>query len=137
MRQEKSCGCIIINDGRVLIEAQKHKDEVFWNFPKGHQEPEETDIETALRETKEEVGLDVRIIDTDPIVMKYIIDKGTTEKTVLLFLAKLASDSDGVVKLQEDEVAEVKWVPFDEVDGIFTFERSRVAWQEALARIRK
>lgn len=137
MRQEKSCGCIIINDGRVLIEAQKHKDEVFWNFPKGHQEPEETDIETALRETKEEVGLDVRIIDTDPIVMKYIIDKGTTVKTVLLFLAKLASDSDGVVKLQEDEVAEVKWVPFDEADGIFTFERSRVAWQEALARIRK
>lgn len=40
----------------------------------------ETDAETALRETKEEVGLDVKIIDTNPIVMKYIIDKGTTEK---------------------------------------------------------
>ena len=137
MNKEKSCGCIIINDGKVLIEAQKHKDEVFWNFPKGHQEPFETDTETALRETKEEVGLDVRIIDTNPIIMKYIIDKGTTEKTVLLFLAKLASDSDGIVKIQDDEVAEVRWVPFNEANDIFTFDRSKIAWQEALTRIQK
>ena len=75
-------------------------------------EPLETDTETTLRETKEEVGLDVRIIDTNPIVMKYIIDKGTTEKIVLLFLTKLVSDSDGIVKLQDDKVAEVKWIPF-------------------------
>lgn len=135
MRQEKSCGCIVINDGKVLIEAQKHKDEVFWNFPKGHQESFETDTETALRETKEEVGLDVKIIDTNPIVMKYFIDKGTTEKTVLLFLSELAEDSDGKITLQDDEVAETKWVPFAEADKIFTFERSRVAWQEALSRL--
>lgn len=89
-----------------------------------------------MRETKEEVGLDVKIIDTNPIVMKYIIDKGTTEKTVLLFLSELAEDSDGKITLQDDEVAEAKWVPFDKASELFTFERSRIAWQEALSRIK-
>ena len=134
MRQEKSCGCIIIDDGKVLIEAQKHKDEVFWNFPKGHQELGETDTETALRETKEEVGLDVEIIDTNPIIMKYIINNNTTEKIVLLFLAKPLSRE---LKLQEEEVADAKWVDFDEVNDILTFERSRDAWTEALDRMKK
>ena len=37
----------------------------YWNFPKGHFEAGENDLETALRETEEETGLkktDLRII---------------------------------------------------------------------------
>ena len=105
MKYEKSCGCIIVKDGTVLIEKQKHREERFWNFPKGHQDPGETDIETALRETKEEVGLEVKITDKNPIIMKYMIDKGTTEKTVILFLAQLVNP-DAKVIIQEEEVEE-------------------------------
>ena len=136
MKHEKSCGCIIIKGDTVLVEKQKHQDERFWNFPKGHQEPGETDIETALRETKEEVGLDVKIIDKNPITMTYLIDKGTTEKTVLLFLAQPTNQNAKTI-LQEEEVEEVRWVPVKDVENLLTFDRSKIAWQEALSRLAK
>lgn len=136
MKYEKSCGCIIVKDDTVLLEKQKHKNERFWNFPKGHQDPGETDTETALRETREEVGLKVNIVDKNPIIMKYLIDKGTTEKTVILFLAQLTVPS-AKVAIQEDEVEEARWVPFDKVEDILTFDRSKVAWREALSRLAK
>ena len=46
-----------------MIGARDDNDKLFWSFPKGHQEDGETDIETAIRETKEETNLDVKIID--------------------------------------------------------------------------
>ncbi len=134
MVKEKSCGCIIIRDNTVLIEKQKHNEERLWSFPKGHQEPGETDFETALRETKEEVGLNVIITDESPITMRYPIHDGAAEKTVLLFIAKL-SDNNSPLTIQESEVEEARWVPFDEVDDLLTFEGSRVAWHEALDRL--
>lgn len=136
MKHEKSCGCIIVKGDTVLVEKQKHKDERFWNFPKGHQDPGETDLETALRETKEEVDLDVEITDNHPITMTYLIDKGTTEKIVHLFLARLV-DQNAQITLQEEEVEEARWVPFAEVESLLTFERSKIAWQEALSRLAK
>jgi 8-oxo-dGTP pyrophosphatase MutT (NUDIX family) len=41
-----------------------HHGGAYWNFPKGRQESNETDIETALRELREETGVTkVKIID--------------------------------------------------------------------------
>ena len=59
LKKEKSCGCIIIKNKKVLLVYEKNRN--FWGFPKGHMEDGETEIETALREVKEEVGLDVEI----------------------------------------------------------------------------
>lgn len=137
MKQEKSCGCIIVKNGKVLLENQKGDlpNELFWNFPKGHQEKGETDLETAIRETKEEVGLDVVITDEEPIMMQYLVNKGTTEKIVLLFLAKLKSNSEKII-IQEEEVTEARWVPFSEVYNLLTFDRCKKAWQEAEQRLK-
>ena len=137
MKQEKSCGCIIIKDGTVLVENQYGDlpGELFWNFPKGHQEAGENDFETAIRETKEEVGLDVIIANKDPIIMKYLVKKGTVEKTVLLFLAKLNPEYEEKITVQEEEVAEAKWVPFEEVEDLLSFERTKTAWREAKQKI--
>lgn len=69
MRHEKSCGTIIINQNKVLvIGARDDEGKLFWSFPKGHQENGETDIETAVRETLEEVGLRTEIVDQMPIL---------------------------------------------------------------------
>ena len=55
-KREKACGCIIIDDGKVLL-VQQHQG--FWGFPKGHVENGETEIQTAIREVKEETNIDV------------------------------------------------------------------------------
>jgi len=53
-------GVIVVNDrGRVLLE--KRSDSGMWGFPGGGIEPGESVYETALREVKEETGLDIEI----------------------------------------------------------------------------
>lgn len=41
MDKEKSCGCIILKENKVLlIGARDDNGKLFWSFPKGHQEDE-------------------------------------------------------------------------------------------------
>lgn len=53
------------DDKVLLIGAKDDEGNLFWSFPKGHQEIGETDIETAVRETKEETGFLIK--DITPI----------------------------------------------------------------------
>ena len=129
---EKSCGCIITKDDKVfLICTLDDGKEVFWSFPKGHQEAGETDMKTALRETKEETGLDVEIIDEVPIKTGYLIHCGTAYKEILLFLA---SPLNKELVLQDGEVEKAEWVQFENVDKYLNGYYLE-AWNEAKARI--
>ena len=74
MKNEKSCGCIIIDNGKVLLVKQTAG---HWGFPKGHVETNETEIETAIRETKEETNLSTISVGEEPnrhIVVNYVED---------------------------------------------------------------
>ena len=56
MLEEKSCGAIVYNnEGKVLIVQHNAG---HWDFPKGHVENNETEVETAVREVKEETNID-------------------------------------------------------------------------------
>ena len=61
---EKSCGGIIFyktkQNTKILL--VKNNNGRYWSFPKGHIEEGETEQETAIREIKEETGLDVTIV---------------------------------------------------------------------------
>ena len=130
---EKSCGCIILRDDKVLIiGARTDHGVLYWSFPKGHQEEGETDIETAMRETKEEVGIDVKIIDDTPIRTWYLVHNGTVRKEILLFIAEPLNDE---IKMQEDEVEKVKWVKVGEAGKYFDSYYSD-AWEEFLDRLK-
>ena len=63
MLHEKSCGAIVYRKyhGNLEILLIKHVNSGHWSFPKGHVEAGETEVETALREIKEETGIDVII----------------------------------------------------------------------------
>ena len=61
MQYEKSCGAIVFRKyhGNTELLLIKHANGGHWSFPKGHVEPGETEQETAAREVKEEVAIDV------------------------------------------------------------------------------
>ena len=61
MQYEKSCGAIVFRKyhGNTELLLIKHANGGHWSFPKGHVEPGETEEETAAREVKEEVAIDV------------------------------------------------------------------------------
>ena len=129
---EKSCGCIILKGDRILlIGAKDDEGKLFWSFPKGHQEDGETDAKTAIRETKEETGLDVKIINNEPIKTGHFIRGGTAYKEILLYVAKPLSDE---IKIQESEVEKVRWIKVNEV-GKYLNGYYSDAWKELLSRL--
>ena len=100
MKKEKSCGAIIINEtGKILL--IKHN-KGHWAFPKGHVEANETEIETALREIKEETNLEVEINQNIREITTYS-PKENVIKDVIYFVA---TNPTGNIKLQEEEVSE-------------------------------
>lgn len=128
-KREKCCGCILINDNKVLLikQTQGH-----WGFPKGHVEKNETELETATREVKEETNLEVEIDANKRYTMEYETDKGTL-KQVVLFVAKCTG---GEIKAQECEVKEIKWLDFDEAVKTITYENTRELFKEILKDIK-
>ena len=118
LEKEKSCGCIIIEKGKVLL-IQQIKGH--WGFPKGHMESNETEIETAIREVKEETNLDVEINENKRYTMEYVTDKGKN-KEVVLFVAKKIS---GHEKYQENEIKDMRWMTFQEAMETITYENTK------------
>jgi len=58
MDYEISCGFVLINPNSGNILILKLSRDFEWDLPKGHQEKEETKIETAFREVNEETQID-------------------------------------------------------------------------------
>lgn len=110
MRKEKSCGCIVINNGEVLL--VKHNDGHI-AFPKGHIENGETEELCALRETFEETGLKVKIINGYRYTQTYFV-KQNVLKEVVYFLAKKEA---GTLQRQEKEIASLGFYSFE--DALF------------------
>lgn len=134
-RFEFSCGCIVLNDkNEVLLEREISRNgDRFWAFPKGHMEPGETEIQTAIRETKEEVGLDVEIIDENPIANNYFLHEGRVLKQVPHFLARPVGNTE--LKLQAEEVEQARFMSLDEARALADFEYTRITIDEVKERI--
>ena len=125
LRKEKSCGCIIIKNRKVLLVYEKNTN--FWGFPKGHMEEGESEIQTALREVKEEVGLEVDIDKEKRYELNYII-RDEIDKTTVLYIARTKSEE---IIMQESEIANIKWCDFDEALNTLTFEN----WREMFKKV--
>ena len=115
LRKEKACGCVVIENEKVLLIKQTKG---HWGLPKGHVEEGETEHETAIREVKEETNYDVEIVNEKRFVERYIIDN-KIDKEVVYFIAKKIG---GNAEKQETEVTDIKWCSFDEAIKTVTFD---------------
>ena len=119
MKQEKSCGCIIINDKEEVLLVRHNKGH--WDFPKGHVESGETEVETAKREVKEETNIDVEVNEEYRYSTKYS-PKEDVIKEVIYFLARNINDNR---QAQLEEVSEVKWFSIEDAIDKITYDTSR------------
>lgn len=109
---EKSCGAVVYRrtaDGIKVLLVKNHNGRC-WTFPKGHVEKDETEEQTALREIKEETGLDVEI-EKDFRETSIYRPYGRTKKKVVFFLARTL---DSNVSMQQSEIDYYIWVSIDE-----------------------
>lgn len=117
---EKSCGAIVIHrdaDRYKVLLVKNHNGRNF-SFPKGHVEKGETEQQTAVREVKEETGLDIEIIDSFREVADYC-PFGKIKKRVVFFMAQTFSDN---VTIQREEIDSYLWVDLYEAHHKCTYD---------------
>ncbi|MHB8372591.1 MAG: bis(5'-nucleosyl)-tetraphosphatase [Thermoplasmataceae archaeon] len=95
MHDEVSAGIIVFKRMKNLEFLFLKRMEGFLDLPKGHIEKGETEKEAALRETKEETGLSVEIIDGFKEIQEYTYRyaKERINKKVIFFLGEAILDS--------------------------------------------
>jgi 8-oxo-dGTP diphosphatase len=98
----------------ALIRVRNLKGKDVWALPKGGREPAEDGAEAAIREVREETGLDAEIIEPLDSITYWFLwppEQVRYKKTVHLYLMRALG---GDISAHDDEVEEVRFFPLDE-----------------------
>ncbi|MCR4562771.1 MAG: tyrosine-protein phosphatase [Bacilli bacterium] len=107
-KQEKSCGAVVFNKDRVLVE---HMKKGHYSIPKGHVESfDKDDLDTASREIREETNLKAVIDGTHSYRISYSPREGRAKKVVFF----IAETEETKTKCQPEEVSECLWLTPEE-----------------------
>lgn len=114
---EKSCGVIPyrVRNGRLEYLALFQSGSSTWSFPKGHMEYGENELDTARREVREEIGVDMEILTDFRCEIFYTVHNKRSKKKVVLF----AVPFDGEITLRAGEIGAAKWLPRQEIQKLF------------------
>ena len=130
MQYIKSCGFVaykqIENKNYYLVIKGLNGDV---GFPKGHMEIGETELQTAIRELKEETGVEVEPISGFRFQIEYpLIRIPNVIKQSVYYLGKCTSDN---IVRQEGEVAEASFLSYEKALEILTFAETKNILRDA------
>ncbi len=131
MPVERSAGAVIFRKETDVTEyLLLHYQSGHWDFPKGHIEKEEKEVDTVKREVEEETGLkDLKIIEDLKEQIKYFFKlKGQSIfKTVIFYLAETKTKE---VKISWEHIG-YKWLPYEEAIEQLTFKNAKDVLKKA------
>ena len=134
--REFSAGGLVVRQmrGRPFIAAVRVKEGTVLALPKGHIEQGESGAETAVREVREETGIDSRLIEKlDDIRYWYTRDGARVLKVVSFFL--LAYRSGSVRDYQREEVDSAEWIPLEEAPDRLAYRGEKDMARAALSKL--
>lgn len=106
-------GPVILENNKVLL--NKHGEDEFWKFCGGRIEENETNLkEAAIREVKEEMGLDVEILNNEPYF--FYTEKEKEGLNISIILAHFLAKRVGEIKPGED-IREWRWIDIKDLDN--------------------
>ncbi len=126
---ERSCGAVVyrIIGGMTRYLLIKNKRSSNWSFPKGHVEDGENLKQTAKREVLEETGIHLEIYPGFMSKSQYTI-QNKIQKTVHIFTG---TTKDEQTKIQQEEIEDYIWLPFDSAFKYLKFENDKQILKEA------
>ena len=137
--EQLSAGGVVYrtNGASVEVVIVQVVPELRWQLPKGVIDPGETREQAALREVREEAGVDAEIVEFLETSEYWFTVRRDGElkrchKFVHFFLMKYVG---GDVRDHDHEVAEARWVSVAEAIDMFTFESDREIVRMAVAMI--
>lgn len=134
VKWEFSAGGVVYKkdeNGLLNILLIKNKDR--YGFPKGNVERTEKREDAAVREVKEETGIDAKIEDYLGNV-EYWYRSGTDNihKFVYYYLMSYAG---GDINPQKEEIESAEFVPVDKVMELLSFDKDKKIFEIALKRL--
>lgn len=137
VKREKSCGAVIYTreDG-ILKYVLVLEPNGVWGFPKGHVEKGETETDTALREIREETGLQVVLNENFRETENYSFQiKGNpvVQKQVIYFLAEFTDQSPVAFK---PEISDILLADYNTALDTLYFANKKAILKKADAFIR-
>ena len=135
--ETSACGIVFkkVND-EIHWLVIRHSIYKKWTFPKGligDKVEQETAITAAIREVKEEGGINAKIVHAEPFVVNYTYKFGEylIKKTVYYYLMQFIS---GDVKDHDHEVSDASFENEEEVKKLLIFESDNKAFDEMLLK---
>ena len=135
IREFSSGGLVIRNlSGRPHLAVVRVRDQIL-ALPKGHPDQGESAQEAALREVREETGLEATPVEKlGDIRYWYARDGDRVLKIVSFFLFRYRS---GRLEDHDHEVEEALWIPLEEAPGRLAYRGEKDMAKTALSRLTK
>jgi 8-oxo-dGTP pyrophosphatase MutT (NUDIX family) len=120
----------------AAIRPQGRRDGI-WALPKGRIDPGESAAETALREVREETGVEGRLIEKlGDVRYVYTWAGERVFKVVSFFLFRYRAGRLGDIPPEHShEVAETRWLPLEEAPELLAYKGEREMAAKALERL--
>ena len=115
----KTARAIIIKDNKLLVffrrKIKNGKEITYYAIPGGHLEDNETLEETCIREIKEELNLDIEIID---YLGNIIVDNQEEYYYYVKIIGgELCFGGEELERQSIDNYYEIRWINLDEIDN--------------------
>ncbi|QSX77558.1 NUDIX hydrolase [Agrilutibacter solisilvae] len=119
---------VVVSDGRLLVVEEAVAGQCVINQPAGHLEPDESLVEAALRETREETGWDVRLT---AFVGAYQWKAPESGRHYLRFAFAAEPVSHDPGRALDDGIIRALWLTPAELKAEAGRHRSPLVWQVA------
>jgi 8-oxo-dGTP diphosphatase len=127
-----AAGAIIVENDSILLVKRAHPPRIgWWCIPAGFMEWSEHPSQTAVRELKEETGLDVRLTSFFEVYSGQ--DDPRSNAVLMLYLAEIV----GGTMQASDDALEVRFFSFSDLPENIAFESHKRACADYTRRFRK